>query len=482
MPALICRCRPFAKLLFLAALWLGGCPGNSPPPLSATKTLPPLTVLVVDDPALGQAIAREGRGYEGHEEEIKVQDLSLAEAEKAGRLPGDVVVFPAGLIGQFAEPGLILPLEETALEAADFHHRDVFAPLRMGEMRWGNRTLAVTLGSPRLLLAYRADIFEKLALQPPADWTEYQAALERLADREQLGDLAPPAEQPWHATVEPLAEGWAGQLLLARAAAYALHRDQVSPLFKFDSLEPLIAEPPYRRALEELLAAAKAGQFAEQALTPAAALDELLAGRAAMALTWPAPTSPAAKSEVPPKIGFAMLPGSPTAYNFATKSWDKRSEDQASRVPLLALSGRLGAVSSSSADPARAAGFLAWMAGREAGVVIAPTSAATTIFRSSQVASPGPWTKCLPADAAGQYADALAQTMALPRTFPGLRLPGRSEYLAALDEAVRQAAAGKQPPAEALAAAAEKWRAATQRLGTQQQQRANARSLGQQSL
>src|SRR5262245_6785720 len=309
MPALIRPSRELLLLCSVSALLLAGCPNNSsPPPVAKNGAETPLTLLVIDNPQLGEAIARAWRA--DTEEELKVQGLTPAQVEKAGRLPGDAVVFPTGLLGQFAEAGLILPLDETALEDPDFDHRDVFTPLRMGEMRWGNRTMAVTLGSPRLLLAFRTDIFEKLTLKPPADWTEYQATLERLADRAQLGDLAPAADQPWHAALEPLAEGWAGQVLLARAAAYALHRDQVSPLFKFGSLEPLITEPPYRRALEELAAAVKAGGFGEMQLSPTQALDELLAGHAAMALCWPAPT--AAKTDSQAKIGFALLPGSPT--------------------------------------------------------------------------------------------------------------------------------------------------------------------------
>ena len=47
-------------------------------------------------------------------------------------------------------------------------------------MKWGNRTVAVPLGSPQLLLAYRIDIFERLGLTPPVDWAEYQQAIKEL--------------------------------------------------------------------------------------------------------------------------------------------------------------------------------------------------------------------------------------------------------------------------------------------------------------
>src|SRR6185503_18895230 len=143
-----------------------------------------------------------------------------------------------------AESGLISPLESTVLEDADFNYRDIFDQIRLGEMRWGARTLATPLGSPQLLLVYRADVLEKQGLTAPADWTEFQQIAQRLHADSAASD------QP--VTLEPLADGWSGQLLLARAASYAMHREQISPLFRLDNMAPLIDQPPYVRALEEL--------------------------------------------------------------------------------------------------------------------------------------------------------------------------------------------------------------------------------------
>jgi ABC-type glycerol-3-phosphate transport system substrate-binding protein len=142
----------------------------------------------------------------------------------------------------------------------------------------------------------------------------------------------------------------------------------------------------------------------------------------------------------------------------------------------------MAAVTSSSADPRRAQGFVVWLTSREASSQVGPHSAATTLFRKSQTAGAVRWTGGLADDAARQYAEVLSQTLSLPRAFPGLRLPGRLDYLAALDKAVRQAVRGEKPAAEALAEAAKSWQETTDELGLQQQRRANARSLGQEPL
>jgi ABC-type glycerol-3-phosphate transport system substrate-binding protein len=467
-------------VLAIGALLLGGCPNaTAPAPAKNGAMAKPqaLVLLVVDDPTLGKAIAREWRGRT--EEELTVRDVTMAEIAGASRLPGDAVIFPSGLIGQLAERGLISPLEPAILEDSEFNHRDIFDQIRLREMRWGGKTFATPLGSPQLLLVYRPDVFEKLAMTPPADWTEYQQAVERLAAQEAVGVLAPPADQPWRATIEPMADGWRGQLLLARAAAYAMHRDQVSPLFRFDSMTPLIDQPPYVRALEELVSAAKAGGFAEQRLAPAEVFAELSAGHGAMGIAWAtAGLGDGSSADTQAKVQFALLPGVKEAYRFATKAWEKRSDEDGDHVPLLSVAGRMAAVSSSSADQRGAEGVVVWLAGREVSQQLGPYSRATTLFRNSQTASSGRWTGGLSPEASRQYADVVAQTLSLPRAFPGLTLPGRADYLAALDEAVAEAISGK-PAAEALTEAAKKWRAITDKLGMESQRKANRRSLGQ---
>jgi multiple sugar transport system substrate-binding protein len=472
--------RPYqASWLFLTVVIASGCPEQKPATdkTDSAKLRLPLVLLVVDDTKLGEAVAREWRART--EEELVVRAASAANIEAATRLPADAIIFPTGMIGSLTERGLIGPLDPASLENLDFNYRDIFDQIRLREMKWGDKTFAAPLGSPQLLLAYRSDIFDKAQISPPETWTQYQRAIEKLSDPDVTGDLTPAKGQSWLASIEPLADGWAGQLLLARAASYAMHRDQVSPLFRFESLAPLIDQPPYRRALEELVSAANKAGFASERLAPHAALRELRAGRCAMALTWPSAeligsTNQAADAT----IQFAVLPGASEAYRFATKSWEKRGEDDNIHIPLLAISGRMAAISAASAEPRRAESFVLWLAGSDVSQQIAPHSLSTTLFRQSQLPNSSRWTGGLPAEGSRQYAEVLGQTLSLPRSFPGLTLPGRGKYLAALDQAVQQALEGR-PAGEVLTEAAKKWSEISAELGIDNQKRANARSLGQ---
>ena len=432
----------------------------------------PLKLLVVDDAPLGEAIAREWKSRT--EGTIELDHVKLADILNASRLPGDAVVFPAGYVGELVEDELIVPLDETALASDKFDRREILDQVRLRDISWGNRTVAVPLGSPQLLLVYRRDLFEKQGLKPPRTWGEYQEILRRLSA------IAAEGDAQLAAAAEPLADGWAGNMLLARAAAYVAHRDQVSPLFHYTTLEPLITTAPYVRALEELVAAQKLAPRQTE-LTPSQALTELCAGRAALAIAWPGPAQGKAAKACDLPLGFALLPGADNVYNFQQQTWEPRGAGEETHVPLLGIAGRVGAVTSTTADAGRSQSFLMWMASRELSPLIGPASGDTTLHRESHLADPTRWTSGLDPAAAKSYADTLKKSLMLPR-FISLRLPGRDEYLAALEDAVQAAVAGDKAPAKALAVASHKWQEITAARGLENQRRALHHSLGQVSL
>lgn len=80
-------------------------------------------------------------------------------------------------------------------------------------------------------------------------------------------------------------------------------------------------------------------------------------------------------------------------------------------------------------------------------------------------------------DAARSYGDLVEKTFDRPQWLFALRIPGRSEYLAALDEAVHKTLAKGKSPQKALRETAARWRAITDRLGKENQRRAYRKSL-----
>ena len=307
----------------------------------------------------------------------------------------------------------------------------------------------------------------------------------------------------YFAAVEPLAKGWAGELFLARAAAYAKHRDYYATLFDKETMEPLVASPPFVRALEELVAATKSDATVDLATSPLDVPLQFLDGRCALAIGWPTAADPRAtalaNAKVDPRIfAVAELPGSSEAYNPKERIWQKRQpgDDPKSSssdagplaphpsplapisCPLLGIAGRLGSVTKEASDGEFAFKLLAWLSGPEWSVPICSASPATTLFRRDQLNRPARWVEPQLSAAAGQYADIVVRSFTRPQLLECPRLPGHAEYVAALDEAVRAAVAGKQSPAAALAHAADRWREITSRLGLESQRTAYNRSLG----
>jgi len=488
------HCRPNRTRRIIAAALLAllcGCPANevptpAPKPPEAQK---PLRLLVVDDPGLAEAVERQWRARA--EGGIEMRQMTADELldKRRGRLGADAVVYPSGLIGELAERRLIVSIgddvvNDKAESGPRFARRDIFELIRQREIAWGEQVYAVPLGSPTLVLFYRRDILQKLGLDPPASWDEYQQLASRLSRREDIGEAAPPEGAPWYGAIEPLGPGWAGQVLLARAAVYARHRSYLSMVFDLDTMDPMIAGPPFVRALEELVAAARFGPPEAIGYSPGDARLELLAGHCAMAVTWPSCAGNDGMADASQHIEqlpieVAELPASRQVYNPSEAKWQKREESETGRVTFLGVAGRLGSVTKASRQPQAALGLLLRIAGTEWSQYISPHSPATTLYRSSQMASAESWMdESFEAATSRQYAELVRQSHRQGLWLSSVRIPGRKRYLASLDEAVHRAIQGDQGPTECLKAAAVKWAEITAEYGVEEQKGAYWRSLG----
>ena len=438
----------------------------------------PLRVLVLDDPELAQAITREWQALTEHGAAVRHLSSQELLAVSSRRLGADAVVYPSGLLGELAERSLIQPIPAEDLDDPPFARREIFEIPRLREVSWGKAILAVPFGSPSWTLLYRPDVFQKLQCNPPETWAEYRLLAERLADRQSLGELAPPAGEPWSAAIEPLAPAWAGHVLLARAAAYARHPNQFSTLFEYRSMQPLIAGPPFARALQELLECAKYLPAEARSLTPADARREFLQGHCGMALTWPSRADEVPPAAKPIPVGFADLPGSAELFNFRNQQWELRDAEQDRRVTLVGISGRLGSVTRESRQPRAASALLRWLSGKLSAQVCA-ASKHTTLFRDTHLAAPQLWVNAqVDATAAEQYAQVVKEAQNRGAWLDAIRIPGRERYLAELDRAVHAALEGTASPGEALRAASDAWNKSTDSLGCERQQKAYMRSLG----
>jgi multiple sugar transport system substrate-binding protein len=453
-------------LLFVLPLLVAtGCPktevadkGPAGPPPGTT-----LRVLVVDDPLLAQSIGYLKSEWEAQSGVfLEISNVAPDEFNPQTGPEADVVIAPSWMLGPATEAGWVVPLPERVAQNNESDWSNIFPQIREHEVVRQGKTMAVPFGSPALVLCYRPDLLADANLKPPTTWAEYAKVCETLKDS---------------STAEPLAEGWAGLALLARSAPYATHPDNLSALFRISTMEPLIAGPPFVRGLEELVATADAASLE---MDPAAVRAAFWQGKAAMAVTWPT-AADEALAEIEPDFaaGIIELPGSPSVYDVGEATWEKRDKYSDGRVPLLASSGRLGMVTKTSQWPDASLQLLLWLTDEKWSGQVCSQSLNTTLFRSNHVETVAGWVEPPMSDeTAQQYGEAITATLERQERLCALPIPGRPEYLAALDEAVRAAVKKEKSPQEALDTAAERWKQITQELGVDRQKAAYRASLG----
>ena len=479
-PRLAPRPSPLVPLSCLLLI-LAGCPRPESEPRPGHDRLPlegvTLRLAVVDDPALAAAVVQaRGEWNAQTGAELEVTEISEKELERAETLLADAVLCPSHTLGILAERNLIEPVPENITRGDRWD--GIFDLPKLREAAWRGRIVAVPFGSPVFCCYYRADLLEKLGRRPPRTWSEYRELAELLAAEKPAGATS------WSATIEPLAPGWAGLTLLARAAPYAKHRDNFSTLFNIETMEPLIAGQPMVQALKELAAVAKLGPDDPFQFDPANVRAAFWRGECGMAITWPTAAVEvkglaASAASNAARVGFTELPGSRRVFNLANHEWDKRADDDDCRVSLLTVAGRLGVVGKGSPHRKAAFQLLLWLSDDRMSPQISALSPATTMFRLSNLDVPGQWVEeTVLHAAAAQYGEATQSAFSHEQWLAALRIPGRAEYLTALDEAVAAAVRGQKSAKEALEQAANQWREITNRLGLDKQKAAYRHSVG----
>jgi ABC-type glycerol-3-phosphate transport system substrate-binding protein len=166
-------------------------------------------------------------------------------------------------------------------------------------------------------------------------------------------------------------------------------------------------------------------------------------------------------------------------YIASSGTWTPRREDASRRVPLLGISGRIGVVRAESEHVDAAFQLLLWLSDPQWSTQVLAGSPATTLFRDDQAAAAEHWVESgVSASAAKLYAAQTRTTLSRGQFLASLRLTGRAEYLAALDDAVHAAVRGQQTPSDALRKAAGKWREISKHYGVEKQKAAYMHSLG----
>lgn len=438
-------------------------------------------LLLVGHEGLATTIRREWLARTGQRLEVQqITEPAFREwmrGEPPVRVTADAVIYPCGDVGELFEAGVILAAPDyvrssTSRLAEELAETDIL-PGPHAELLWGKRLVALPLGSAPLLLAYRHDVLTQMGRSPPETWPELHELARAIQDRDDGGAEDAQGMVPLS---QPLGQGWAARLLLARAAASIRDVRTVSDVLEAATARPLIAEPPFVQALESLVADQRLSGGSVD-LLPEQVWHHVATGQAALGVCcWPV-RGPESPPNAWDGVGFAALPGSKQHYSVTEHSWSSRSHMV--RVPLWGSAGHVASVVRGTRRQRATWSLLLQLSGKSLGTRIALGCDTAGPFRTSQLADLRAWFPNNADDRSTlQLRAALQSTLGPTLGLQVLRIPHAEEYLQRLDQAVLAAVAGERTPEQALTEASQDWERLLSRHGRDQQARAYLRHLG----
>ena len=432
----------------------------------------PIAVLVVDDAPTGERIARQWSARRNGEIKIVNQtSAQMVASDYQIEDEIDVVIYPTGMLIELESRGRLLPVSKALWSSEELNKDELLRLHRSTLVRVANEIWAVPLGSPLFSLMYNREFFAQQKIEVPDQWS----AMLELADkiRSTNANSATVANQVTPSSLRlPLAESWAAEVFLARVGPEIRSRGKISTVFERSTMQPLITEPPFIAALEDLQKIVGDDQ-SQLELTPAMIYSQLLSGKTAIGMTWPSRSN--SESENPmesenstevTEVGFANLPGARRWYDSKSKKWFQRSKEESRQVGLIGFSGLSASVASSSRNTNTGFEFLGWLASKPISLIALVDSPLSGPFRESHLGDPSRWTGTQISDgAASEYADLVKEINSQEVTFLFPRIPGRQRYLDALDRRIRSSLRGEMDAEMALKQAATDWEAITDELG-----------------
>jgi ABC-type glycerol-3-phosphate transport system substrate-binding protein len=469
-------------LLIVASLWSNSS-AQTPAPPTETRTSVTLQVLVVNDTALAEAIERlRGEWHEQSGGELTAAAKAWSEISAAKTIDADVIIFPTRYLGELCVKHQLRPVRKKVLDDKTVDVADFFPLARRQLITWGGQVMALPLGVDLPVMCYRHEFFVG-GKKMPDSWASFARLEAPIHGHEDEARLS--------AIREPL-DSWASTMLLVRAASYAISDDQAAILFDPKSMKPQIEQAPFVRALNELreaygnVAREEPRDETDRKLRdPRAASWEVATGYAQIAIGLPpaghrgivlpmGKLKPATGNE---HLGWTEVPGADEIFKSASMSWEK--QNRIHRVPVLGVGDRLAGVTSSSRNAASAFKLLAWLAQPDLTVQLARVGDGAAVPVRKSLASSATWY-----DRALSTSERIDLGKTLETALNGNeylivpRIPGIDEYLAALDEAVKQFALNHAKSEDVLQQAAEKWEKITEAHGREAQRQAYLKHLG----
>jgi multiple sugar transport system substrate-binding protein len=379
----------------------------------------------------------------------------MAELTKDGAL----VVCPLNQVPQLHTHAALAPVPEKLASG----WQEVFDDLRKSVGSPGRKPAVFPLSAPPLLCFYRADLLEQAGLAPPATWTDYR----RLA--ETVEEWAPGCS-----VVEPWGKDDRAWLFLQRSAGYALHPDNFSFTLDIANGEPLINQPPFVRALEEVQSDLVHLDPESLSMDPAECCLEVVRGHAALAIGMLPDQEQNASHSVESAAGATSgrirvqrLPGATEVYHSQDQVWSDVGAGTPNFVTVVGTGAWVVCVVDNGHDNFAVSAWHLWNAidsledrsSRVAGI-LGGGCRPSDFDNLPAVHLPG-----FDAELQQEYITAAAESLGNSRVVAELPFPEHGRYRQLLTQRLTEVLEEERNPQEALDDLAEDWKQLSAEVG-----------------
>lgn len=470
MKPLPCSNSSFSQIVMDRRAWLAGASAlvatsgctsskeiksNEPTSSSSASDVPLRVVWVGTDSELDtirrtwQSISEQPldlRLASASQHDTKPQSDLIAMAAKA-----DVVVYPLTLMAGMIQEKRLMPLLESERRLDD--ESDVFTsaartslpPALKVATSFAGQQRAVPLGGQLPALILGESVNSDGNAKTIRTWTDYHTL----------------AQQRDGKCAEPTAAGWAGAMYLWRLSSSL----DASWLFDRESLEPLLRQPQYEEALQQMSDTVQLNP-SQEGDSPGQIHQKVAMGELDAGIGFPL-LSLENSSDMSGTLSYAALP---SGTDSAPADDDAIFVDTDLRRLTMNPFMLVGSLAASCRQTAAANQFLRWLSGGQGSEPLYRTIDSLIDTRRATVTSNS--------GAETGYRPWLKKQLANPNVVSTLQLLGAQEYYRVLDEAVRECVTGKMPAAKACDQIANAWAKLHQKYDLPSQQRAWRRAQG----
>lgn len=402
----------------------------------------------------------------------------------------DGFVFAPQWMVDFITPGYLEDLTDRVAADKDIQWDDIAPFFRDFSATYNGRIYTIPLDGDFHMVYYRTDLLKEAGLQPPETWDDYLKIAKTFYGKDLNGD----GDADFGSCISKKRGAQAYWFITSIGAAFIQSQGtSQGAFFTTDTMEPLVKNDAFKKALEIYNETTKYGPPDELNLDVGNTRSLFVTGRCALSMDWGDIGTLAidpANSTVIDKVGAVILPGSKQVLDRATgklvtcdATTCPYAVNGVNHAPFASYGGWSAGINA-TADAKKkdaAYAFFSYMSQpAQSNVDVTIGKTGYNPFRTSQFLNRQAWVQAgMSPEAASNYLGAIESSLASPNMVLDLRIPQNQRYQqVVLDQAVSQYLAGEITVDQAMQQIYDGWQAITDELGRDAQLAAYLGTLG----